>query len=156
VCGKAKATVDIVLSSFEGELEGVQWGSENNVAVATKFVIGGLTEAFKQTAATVNVLHELEIYPESRRVFSDNEAMVDFVNGEAQAKAMRHASLRLWYMRQCVNRGFTLDWMSGLDICANPMTKAVFQEEHRRHVYDVLGHALLEDEAKLIVEEEIV
>ena len=58
---------------------------------------------------------------------------------------MKHASLRLWYMRQQVNRGYDLDWMSGKEICANPMTKAVYQDEHRKHVHDVLGHGLLKE-----------
>jgi hypothetical protein len=48
-------------------------------------------------------------------------------------------------MRQQVNRGYDLNWMSGKEICANLMTKAVYQDEHRRHVHDVLGHGLLKE-----------
>jgi hypothetical protein len=142
ICGKAKASVDVVLSTFEGEMEGSLIGGENNERISQKFSIGGLTEAFKQAAATTNVLLELEQVPEKREVYGDNEAMINFVNGTAQGKAMRHGSLRLWYMRQQVDRGYELYWMSGKNICANPMTKAVFQDEHRRYVFDVMGHGL--------------
>jgi hypothetical protein len=142
VCGKCKATVDVVLSSFEGELEGVDYGGVNNNRVATNYMISGLTEAFKQAAGIQNILMELNQEPMERQIYSDNEAMVKFVNGEAQGKGMKHASLRLWYMRQQVDRGYKLDWMSGKQILANPMTKAVHREEQEKHVWDVMGHGL--------------
>jgi hypothetical protein len=142
VCGKCKATVDVVLSSFEGELEGVDYGQINNERVSNSYMISGLTEGFKQAAGIQNILMELNQEPMDRQIYSDNEAMVRFVNGEAQGKGMKHASLRLWYMRQQVERGYKLDWMSGKEILANPMTKAVYREEQEKHVFDVMGHGL--------------
>jgi hypothetical protein len=142
VSGKCKATVDVVLSSFEGELEGVDYGQENNSKIANSYMIGGLTEAFKQAAGIQNVLMELNQEPMERQIYSDNDAMVKFVNGQAQGKGMKHAALRLWYMRQQVDRGYNLNWMAGIDILANPMTKAVRREEQVRHVRDVMGHGL--------------
>ena len=76
-------------------------------------------------------------------MYGDNEAMVDFVRGDAQGKGMKHASLRLWYIRQQIERGYELNWMSGKTIPVNPMTKAVHQDEQERHVPDVQGHYLL-------------
>ena len=144
VSSKAKATVDVVLSSFEGELEGHEFGAEANMQ--TTHCIGGLAEAFKQGASVQNVLQEIKQYPYARRIYADNEAMVDFVNGDAQGKGMKHASLRLWYIRQQIDRGYTLDWTSGEFILANPMTKAVHVEEQDRHVIDVQGLKLLEED----------
>jgi hypothetical protein len=144
VNSKAKATVDVVLSSFEGELEGHGFGEEENRE--TSHSVSGLFEACKQAAAVGNILSELREYPPERKILADNEAMVNFVNGDAQGKGMKHASLRLWYIRQQLERGYTLDWMSGTEILANPMTKAVHQEEQERHVKDVQGLKLLEED----------
>jgi Reverse transcriptase (RNA-dependent DNA polymerase) len=142
VSAKCKATVDVVLSSFEGELEGVDYGQENNSKIAKSYMISGLTEGFKQAAGIQNILMELNQEPIERRIYSDNLAMVKFVNGEAQGKGMKHAALRLWYMRQQVDRGYSLEWMAGADILADPMTKAVRRELQEKHVWDVLGHGL--------------
>ena len=57
-------------------------------------------------------------------------------------------------MRQQTGRGYKLIWMSGLKICANPMTKAVFQDEHRRHYPDVLGHRLIGGGSEEVEEKE--
>jgi hypothetical protein len=141
---KAKATVDVVLSSFEGELEGHVLGVKDNEE--KNYCIGGLFEAFKQAAVVMNVLNELDEYPVLRTVYADNEAMVNFVKGDAQGKGMKHASLRLWYIRQQIDRGYELEWMAGTEILANPMTKAVHQDEQERHVRDVQGYGLFEDE----------
>jgi hypothetical protein len=147
VSAKTRATMDVVLSSFEAELDGHGEGVANNEMVMNKKQnITGLVEAFKQNAATRNVLAELSEYPESRMVYSDNKAMIDFVKDEAQARGMRHASLRLYYVRQQVERGIGLtnvEWMSGKKILANAMTKAVLQAEHIWFSEDVQGHKLL-------------
>ena len=128
----------------EGELEGHGFGEVDNRQ--TSHCIGGLHEAFKQAASVRNILEELGEYPSERKIRADNEAMVDFVNGDAQGKGMKHASLRLWYIRQQLERGYTLEWMPGTEILANPMTKAVHQEEQERHVKDVQGLKLLEED----------
>jgi hypothetical protein len=141
VCSKAKATVDVVISSFEGELEGHVMGVEENEKAS--YSIGGIFEAFKQAAGVMNILKELGEYDVKRTVYADNEAMVNFVNGEAHGKGMKHASLRLWYIRQQTDRGYELYWMSGTQILANPMTKAVHQDEQERHLWDVQGRGLL-------------
>ena len=147
MCGKCKATVDVCLSSFEWELEGVHWAAGNNGVVSKLFVVSSLFEAFKQSAMVTNVLMELGQYVQCREIFSDNEAMVNFVNGKANGKGLKHAMLRLWYMRQQKNRGYRLSWMSGKLILADPFTKCVGVMEHEAHVKDVMGHRLLQDSA---------
>jgi hypothetical protein len=143
ISSKAKANVDVVLSTFEGELDGHAMGVQDNEQQT--YAVGGLFEAFKQQAGVMNILVELREFTMVREAYADNEAMVNFVNGEAQGRGMKHAALRLWYMREQVNRGYALKWMPGTEILANPMTKAVHQDEHERHVREVQGHRLLED-----------
>jgi hypothetical protein len=106
ISSKAKATVDVVLSSFEGELEGHINGVRDNEEKS--YCIGGMFEAFKQAASVMNLLIELDEYPILRTIYADNEAMVNFVKGDAQGKGMKHASLRLWYVRQQLERGYEL------------------------------------------------
>jgi hypothetical protein len=142
VSAKCKATVDVVLSSFEAELHGVDEGLLNNANI---FRISGLMEAFKQNASTRNVLAELSQYPSDRFVFSDNEAMVNFVNGNAKANGMKHATLRYFYVKEQIDRGVELSWMSGKTILANPMTKAVHQAEHEVHCKEVQGLLLVNE-----------
>ena len=91
----------------------------------------------------MNIIIELGTFLEHRHVYSDNEAMINFVNGEGQGRGMKHATLRLWYMRQQVDRGYTLEWLSGKVILANPMTKAVDRKEQFLHKQEVLGQLLL-------------
>lgn len=153
VCGKCKATVDVVLSSFEGELEGVEWAARNNSLVNEKLNIAAMTEAFKQSAMVTNVMMELGEFVNTRRVFSDNEAMINFVNGKAQGRGMKHATLRLWYMRGQIDRGYELIWMSGKLILADAMTKCVPVTEHEEHVKEVMGQRMLRDVEEKLEEE---
>jgi hypothetical protein len=119
-------------------------GVNNSDKVDESMSIVGLLEAFKSNAVTRNVLAELGEYPQERTVFSDNEAMVNFVKGDAQGKGVKHAMLRLFYVREQVDRGIELQWVSGKTILANPMTKAVGIEEHLRSAHDVQGLGLLQ------------
>ena len=150
---KATATVDVVLSSFEAELHGVNDGFTDNSAESSIILLNelkkneknivGLSDSYKDNAVTRNVLAELSEFPDIRRVFSDNEAMVNFVNETADAKGVKHALLRLFYVRQEINRGVDLYWMSGKDILANAMTKVVSKEEQEKFTNDVQGFNLL-------------
>ena len=142
VSAKAKATVDVNISTFEGELDGHAYGLDDNKDKS--FMIAGLFEAYKQAATVMNILMELKEYPAERNLFADNEAMINFVNGEANGKGMKHAALRLWYVRQQKDRGYKLTWMSGLEIVANGLTKALHQAEFEAFVKDIQGHRLLE------------
>ena len=56
---------------------------------------------------------------------------------------MKHATLRLWYMRQQINRGYEIVWMSGKEILANAMTKAVSKEEQDWYWRSVQGYDML-------------
>ena len=154
VCGKCKASVDVVLSSFEGELEGVEWAAKNNSSVDEKLNIAAMTESFKQSAMVTNVIMELGKFVNTRKVFSDNEAMINFVNGKAQGKGMKHATLRLWYMRGQINRGYELLWMSGKMILADGMTKCLPITEQEAHVKEVMGHRMLKD-CEIKMEEDV-
>jgi hypothetical protein len=42
-------------------------------------------------------------------------------------------------VKEQVDRGVNLYWMSGKQILANPMTKAVYQLEHDTHAREVQG-----------------
>jgi len=143
ISAKATATVDVILSSFEGELDGTHQ-AVNCQASEKAMHLEGMLESFKANASTCNIMAELNQYPTHRSIFSDNEAMIDFVNGEAQGKGVKHAQLRLHYVRQQLDRGVELFWMSGKEILANPMTKAVYEEEQIRHAREVQGVLLLD------------
>jgi hypothetical protein len=146
VMAKAKATIDVTLSSFESEAHGLDAGLSQSEQAHEILNLSGLTEAFKSSAATLNILTELrQEVTIPRGIWSDNNSMVNFVNGEAQGKGIRHALLRLWYLREQVAKGVVLKWMSGKEILANPMTKAVTREEYERHAKEVQGLLLLED-----------
>jgi hypothetical protein len=127
ISAKVKATIYMSLSSFEAELNGHY-------------------EGFKDSARLMNVAKEMEfkINP-IREIRNDNEKAVEFLKGEAEGKGVRHATLRLWYLREEVMKGdLEFNWESGLTIAADPMTKpqdAIGQANYRR---DVQGLRLLE------------
>ena len=114
-------------SSFEPELDGV-------------------TRGLKANSRIVNILKELrQKISELPRLWSDNEAVVNFVKGEGVAKGVRHMELRMWYCRERYKDGTVLiDWMEGVQIPSDKLTKLATREEHVIFTSDIMGHKLLE------------
>jgi hypothetical protein len=124
------------LSSFECELDGV-------------------TKNFKSQSRLNNILDEFDIqyiynsmgfpekYNQKGQSYSDNEAMINFIKGDAITKGIRHMELRLWYTRDEYKKGkFFLDHMPGADIPADPCTKPTCITAHRKHTIDIMGLGL--------------
>lgn len=142
VSAKCRASVAVLLSTFESELHGVDRGVEQSASV--HICLTDVTEAMKQAAGVANMATEMGAIGLMTTVYSDNKAMVDYVNGRGQAKGIKHALLRLWYLREQVMKGINLEWVEGITILANPMTKAVHQTEHFAYRLDVQGYHLLD------------
>jgi hypothetical protein len=126
VSAQSKATDVVFTSSFEAELDGV-------------------TRGLKANSRTINILTELRhVLKTVPRLWSDNMAMVKFIQGEGIAKGVRHMELRMWYVRERYKQGnVVIDWMSGKDIPADKLTKLGTREDHEAFTYDIMGHCLL-------------
>ena len=127
VSATTKATTVVFTSSFEAELDGVARGLKDN-------------------SRDVNIIKELQMeLSKVPRLWSDNMAMVRFVQGEGVAKGVRHVELRMWYVRERYKDGSVIiDWMTGKEIPADKLTKLGTRVEHEAFTYDIMGHALLE------------
>ena len=127
VSAHTKATDVVFTSSFESELDGVTRGLKSNSRVCN--VIAELRQKLKNLP----------------KLWSDNMAMVKFVQGEGVAKGVRHMELRMWYVRERYKQGGVLvDWMSGKEIPADKLTKLGTREEHEAFTRDIMGLCLLE------------
>jgi len=126
VSATTKATNVVFTSSFEAELDGV-------------------TRGLKASSRTVNITKELQMeLGKVPRLWSDNLAMIRFVQGEGVAKGVRHVELRMWYVRERYKDGTVIiDWMTGKEIPADKLTKLGTREEHEAFTRDIMGHALL-------------
>ena len=79
-------------------------------------------------------------YNQKGQSYSDNEAMINFIKGDAITKGIRHMELRLWYTRDEYKKGkFYLDHMHGADIPADPCTKPTCVTAFRKHTIDIMG-----------------
>jgi hypothetical protein len=127
ISAKVKATPYMSLSSFEAELNGHYGG-------------------FKDSARLKNVAEEMEFKLNPTRVMrNDNEKAVEFLRGEAEGKGVRHATLRLWYLREEIMKGdLDFTWESGETIAVDPMTKPQDANSQERFRRDVQGLRLLE------------
>jgi hypothetical protein len=127
VSASTKATTVVFTSVFEPELDGA-------------------TRGFKANSRIVNILKELrQKLSELPRLWSDNEAVVNFVRGEGVAKGVRHMELRMWYCRERYKDGSVLiDWMDGVQIPSDKLTKLATREEHEIFTRDIMGHSLLD------------
>ncbi len=128
---KSTASTIVHLSSFEAELDGV-------------------TTAFKTVSRLINMLTELGFVGLTSipMVYSDNEAMVNFVKGQGVAKGVRHMQLRMWYTREVYQEGrLLLAWMSGKQILADHLTKLATAVDHRIFAENIMGLKLLQTEA---------
>jgi hypothetical protein len=127
VSAHTKATDVVFTSSFESELDGVAKGLKGNARVCN--VVTELRQKLKDLP----------------KLWSDNMAMVKFVQGEGVAKGVRHMELRMWYVRERYKQGSVLiDWMTGAMIPADKLTKLGTREEHEVFTRDNMGLGLLE------------
>jgi hypothetical protein len=116
----------VKLSSFETELDNT-------------------TTNIKTTNRVYNTLTELTIDSKQPRVRQDNEAMINFVKGNASARGARHMELRIFYTREEYYKGrVNLEHRSGKRLTADKLTKLENVEEHRKFAADIQGLILLE------------
>ena len=126
ISAKAHATQCVFTSSFEAELDGV-------------------TSAMKSISRVSNILNELRLkFSEVHHLWSDNVAMIEFVQGKGVAKGVRHMELRMWYVREKYMQGnIALDYMEGTVIPADKLTKLGNTVSHKKFTEDILGLRLL-------------
>jgi hypothetical protein len=61
-----------------------------------------------------------------RIIIGDNEKAIQFIRGEAEGKAIRHALRRFSFMREEFSKGnIDLLWLSGKSLVVYAMTKVV-------------------------------
>jgi hypothetical protein len=122
------ATSLVHLSSFESELDGA-------------------VELSKKAQRIKNILEELRIkFQPMMNLYSDNEAMVEFIKGKGVAKGVRHMELRMWYIREQFRKGGMLfTHMSGKTIPVDHLTKLATAEDHRIFCHEILGLGLLDE-----------
>ena len=126
VSAHTKATSVVFTSSFEAELDGTTRGIKDNSRIC-------------------NIIEELRLQLQSvPRIWSDNLAMVKFMQGEGVAKGVRHMELRMWYCRERFKEGNkTIDWMTGEEIPSDKLTKLGTREQHEKFTRQILGLDLL-------------
>eukprot|EP01038_Epipyxis_sp_PR26KG_P018206 gene18206-25611_t len=128
IISKASAGQCVSLSSFEAELDGT-------------------ARLMKIIARINNILEEMHIkHIYTSQLYSDNEAMINFVRGEGVAKGVRHMELRMWYVREQYQKGnIILNYMPGEIIPTDKLTKLGTTEEHKIFRDNILGLNLLVD-----------
>ena len=126
ISAKAHATQCVFTSSFEAELDGV-------------------ASAMKSISRVSNILNELRLkFSEVHHLWSDNVAMIEFVQGKGVAKGVRHMELRMWYVREKYMQGnVALDYMEGTVIPADKLTKLGNSDSHKKFTENILGLRLL-------------
>ena len=127
---QAKATTSTAtcLSSFEAELD-------------------GLTTMLKTLMRLRHILHELlPDFPTQSHIFSDNEALVNFINSDTPfAKGVRHVEMRQYFTRDTLLKGeFKLEHIKGTEIPADKLTKLCNVTEHQQFTRQILGLSLLD------------
>jgi hypothetical protein len=146
VNAKTAATDHVALSSFETELYGTEQALDENEKIngIVNWELEGVTHSFKTSARISNILTEFQQNGVPRVIYGDNEKAIEFIKREVESKNIRHANLRLWYMRQELERGgVKYEWKSGKLLEVNAMTKPVGVDELTRLRWSVLGHSLL-------------
>ena len=113
ISAKSKAQTSVKLSSVESELD----NTTTNIKTANRLY---------------NTLKELTIESKQPRIRQDNEAMINFVKGNANARGARHMELRMFYTREEYYKGrVQLEHRSGTILTADKLTKLGNVEEHR-------------------------
>jgi hypothetical protein len=126
IYAKATATTSVHMSSFEAELD-------------------GMSSVLKSVKRVSNILTELQqVFAPLAQVYSDNKAMLEFVRGHGVAKGVRHMELRMWYIREKYQQGnVVVDYMEGIKIPADKLTKLGSRSSHAKFRHDILGLGLL-------------
>ena len=84
------------------------------------------------------------------QLYSDNQAMIDFVHGEGVAKGVRHMELRMWYTREEYKKGnVVVDYMAGIVIPTDKLTKLGSIEELKKFRRNILGLDLVSSDYML-------
>ena len=79
------------------------------------------------------------------QLYCDNEAMIDFIKGDAVAKGARYMELRYWFTRDIYQRGgIRVDYMTGITLPADKLTKLGTKETHEAFRREILGLGLLD------------
>jgi hypothetical protein len=126
---KATTSTSTCTSSFEAELD-------------------ALSTILKTLLRLRNILKDLlPEFSTQGNIYSDNKALVDFVNTEQpMVKGVRHVEMRFWFTRDTLLKGqFVLTHMSGDQMPADHLTKLGNIQEHRKFTQQILGLTLLKN-----------
>jgi hypothetical protein len=127
VHAKATTSTSTCTSSFEAELD-------------------ALTTILKTLLRLRNILKDLlPEFSTQGNIFSDNKALVDFVNTEQpMVKGVRHVEMRFWFTRDTLLKGqFVLTHIPGDQMPADHLTKLGNIQDHREFAHQILGLPLL-------------
>jgi hypothetical protein len=123
---KTTVTLESVTSIFEAELE-------------------AYINAVKQCKRVSNILSEFNQKEANiPKIYGDNKAVEQFINGNGVAKGVRHMELRQWYMREQYQQGRVLfEHMPGAKNPADKLTKLADSVSHAEFTVFVMGLNLL-------------
>jgi hypothetical protein len=111
IIAKATSTAQVRLSSFTAELD-------------------GLVNVIKSGLLLDNILKEMGITVEDVQLWTDNEALSDFVNGDRVAKAVRSMELRMWSAQEHVKMGnVQVNFMRGKEMPSDKLIKITSVKE---------------------------
>ena len=127
IAAKSSATHTVRLSSFESELDG---------AFTTLKTIARISNIFQELGLDRDPVSIL---------YSDNQAMINFIKGEGIARGSRHMELRMFYTRQRIAHGdVQVVYMPGDSIPADYLTKLGNVEQHIKFRHAIQGLYLLD------------
>jgi hypothetical protein len=91
-----------------------------------------------------HILRELlPDFPTQSHIFSDNEALVNFINSDTPC--VRHVEMRQYFTRDTLLKGeFKLEHIKGTEIPADKLTKLGNVTEHQQFTRQILGLSLLD------------
>jgi len=126
ISGKVSATTSTKLSSFEAEMD-----SRASGAKALLFA-EHLLEEFRIGERKIPVQ------------FNDNLALKHFLEGNGNAKGVRHIELRMFFLRELGEMGkIEFKFREGESLQIDGLTKAKSSKEFMKNRLDIMGHALL-------------
>jgi hypothetical protein len=126
ILAKAYTSNSIHLASFTSELDAVSGAVKGSARLSNvlKEILGKI--------ATIPVL------------YSDNKAVLEFLKGNSNPSQSRYMELRLFYIREKWDlHKISLEYMPGVVIPADKLTKLAVRSEFEAYRHDVQGHALL-------------